>query len=141
MQYGSFLETNILLTSISSVLNIFLFFCKSQFFRFFCHRNLCSFHSFLYSKEMGKNGYCGNDGFIFAWDLVVIFLGILNFKILRFRIFFFFKLGLKGVIEKCVGCFLVYLFLGVFFRLKSVKKMCLCDKFKKGNVTYEKCIY
>ena len=31
--------------------------------------------------------------------------------------------------------------LGVFFRLKSVKKMCLCDKFKKRNVTYEKCIY
>ena len=28
-----------------------------------------------------------------------------------------------------------------FFRLKSVKKMCLCDKFKERNVTYEKCIY
>ena len=24
--------------------------------------------------------------------------------------------------EKCVGCFLVYLFLGGFFRLKTVKK-------------------
>ena len=58
---------------------------------------------------MVKKGYCGNDGFIFAWDLGVSFLGILNFKILRFRIFFF-NLGLKGVIEKFVGCFLVYLF-------------------------------
>ena len=27
--------------------------------------------------------------------------------------------------EKCVGCFHVYLFLGDFFRLKSVKK-CVC---------------
>ena len=45
-----------------------------------------------------------------------------NFKILKFRFSFFLNLGLKGVIEKCVGCFLVYLFLGVFFRLKSVKK-------------------
>ena len=43
--------------------------------------------------------------------------------------------------EKFVDCFLVYLFLGVFFRLKSVKKMYLHDKFKKRNATYEKCIY
>ena len=42
--------------------------------------------------------------------------------------------------EKFVDCFLVYLFLGVFFRLKSVKEMRLCDIFKKHNVTYEKCI-
>ena len=33
------------------------------------------------------------------------------------------------------------IFRGFFFRLKSVKEMCLCDIFKKRNVTYEKCIY
>ena len=54
---------------------------------------------------------------------------------------FIFNLGLKSVIEKCAGCFLVYLFLGVFFRLKGVKKMCLCDKFKNRNVIYEKRIF
>ena len=37
----------------------------------------------------------------------------------------FFNLSLKGVIVKCVSCFLVYLFLGGFFRLKSIKK-CVC---------------
>ena len=31
VSYGSFLETNILLTSISSILNIFLFLLKSLF--------------------------------------------------------------------------------------------------------------
>ena len=30
---------------------------------------------------------------------------------------------------------------GGFFRLKRVKKMGLCDKSKKPNATYEKCIY
>ena len=61
---------------------------------------------------------------IFVWDLGVIFLGILNFKILRF-LKNFFNLGLKGAVEKYAGCFLVHLFLGGFFRLKSVKK-CVC---------------
>ena len=59
-------------------------------------------------------GYYGNGGLNFAGDLGVTFLGILDFKILRFS-FFFFRLGLKGVIEKCVGYFLVYLFLGCLF--------------------------
>ena len=60
-------------------------------------------------------GYYGNDGFIFAWDLGVIFLGIRNWEIGGFS-----KknnnnnFGLKGVIEKCMGCFLVYLSLKVF---------------------------
>ena len=85
-------------------------------------------------------GYCRN-GFIFAWDLGAIFLGILNFKIFGFREKKFFNLGLTGVIKKYVGCFLVYLFLGVFFQLKSVKKMCLCGGVKNCIVTYEKCIY
>ena len=70
-------------------------------------------------------GYYGNDGFIFAWDLGVIFLGIPSFKILRLQKKLFLKFGFYGVIEKCVGCFLVYLFLGGFFWLKSVKK-CAC---------------
>ena len=58
--------------------------------------------------------YYGNGGLNFAGDLGVTFLGILDFKILRFS-FFFFSLDLKGVIEKCVGYFLVYLFLGCLF--------------------------
>ena len=68
-------------------------------------------------------GDYGNDGFIFAWNLGVIFLGIPSFKILRLQK----KFNLKFYcgIEKCVGCFLVYLFLGGFFWLKSVKK-CAC---------------
>ena len=73
---------------------------------------ICSYATF-YGLKIVKNGFCGNDGFIFAWDLGVIFLGIPIFKIFRFlELFFFFNLGLKDVIEKCVGCFLVYLFLG-----------------------------
>ena len=32
--------------------------------------------------------------------------------------FFFFNFGLKGVIEKCVGCFLVYLFWGFYLFCK-----------------------
>ena len=34
---------------------------------------ICSHDTFLGLKIV-KNGYCGNDGFIFAWDLGVIFL-------------------------------------------------------------------
>ena len=72
---------------------------------------------------MTKNGYYGNDGFIFAWDLGVIFLGIWNWVVGGFlKIFFFFNLGLKGVIEKCVSCFLVYLFLRGFLIKKVWKK-------------------
>ena len=52
--------------------------------------------------------YYGNDGFIFAWDLGVIFLGIPNWVLTGFFNFLFFSFGLKGVMEKCVGCFLVY---------------------------------
>ena len=37
--------------------------------------------------------------------------------------FFFFNLGLKGVIEKCVVCFLVYPLLGAFFIKKGVTKL------------------
>ena len=54
---------------------------------------------------------------MFAGDLEVSFLGTPNFKILRFQKILF-NLGLKGVIEKCVGCFLEYL----FFSIKKCKK-------------------
>ena len=53
-----------------------------------------------------------------------MFLGILNFKN-----FFFLNLGLKGVTEKCRLFPCIPIFRG-FFRLKSVKKMCLCDVIK-----------
>ena len=59
--------------------------------------------------------YYGNDGFIFAWDLGIIFLDLPIGWLTRFFKKRFLNFGLKGIIEKCVGCFLVYLFLGGFF--------------------------
>ena len=56
-----------------------------------------------------------NEGLNLAWGLGIIFLGIPDFAIFEFWKIFFFNLGLKGVIEKCVGCFLVYLILRGFF--------------------------
>ena len=50
----------------------------------------------------------------------------LRFKILKI---FFFKIQILGITEKCIGCFLVYSFLGVFF-IKSAKRMCICDYVK-----------
>ena len=48
----SFLETNILLTLISFILNIFFdFVVEVTFLDFFCRQNLCYFQSFLYSEE------------------------------------------------------------------------------------------
>ena len=49
----------------------------------------------------------------------------LVYRVLRFNISKknFFNLGFEGVRQKCMGCFLVYLFLGVFFLLKSVKNV------------------
>ena len=55
-------------------------------------------------------GYDGNDSFIFAWDLGFIFLSVPNWVIRGFSKNF---LGLKCVMEKCVGCLIVYLFLKV----------------------------
>ena len=49
------------------------------------------------------------------------FLGIAicsGFEILKKK---FFKIQILGIIEKCTGCFLVYLFLGAFFSLKVQK--------------------
>ena len=49
---------------------------------------------------MVKNWYCRNDGFIFTWNLGVIFLGIPNWAIDGSFLFIsFFNSGLKGVIE------------------------------------------
>ena len=55
--YDSLFETNTLLTSMSSVLNSFLFLQKLLLLIFFCLENLCSFHSFLYwvIKKVKKN--------------------------------------------------------------------------------------
>ena len=46
-------------------------------------------HLFFLDLKIVKNGYCGNDGFIFAWDLGVIFSGIPNLVIGQFLNFFF----------------------------------------------------
>ena len=44
--------------------------------------------------------------------------------------------------EKCVGCFLVYLFLEDFFLLKSVKKkICMCVGVKSHIATCEKFVF
>ena len=67
---------------------------------------ICSHDTFLGLKIV-KNGYCGNEGINFAWDLGAIFLGIPDWVIGWFLKKNF---GLEGVMEKCVGCFLVYLF-------------------------------
>ena len=50
----------------------------------------------------------------------------LRFKISKKK----FKIQILGIIEKCIGCFLVYLFLGVFFLLNVLKRMCIFDSFK-----------
>ena len=100
---------------------------------------ICSHDTFL-GLKIDKNGYCGNDGFIFTWDLGVIFLGMLNFKSLRFQKNFFKNLGLKGVIEKCVGVSF-YTYFRDFFSIKNCKKMCLRGGVKNCTVTCEKCIY
>ena len=80
----------------------------------------CLHDTFLELKTV-KNGYCGNWGFIFPWDLGVIFLGIPIFKILRFRKIKFFKIRNLRCHRKMCGLFpCIPIFF--FFRLKSVKK-------------------
>ena len=46
---------------------------------------------------------------------------------------------LRGIIEKFVGCFLVYPFLGGGWWLKSVKRVCICDYDKNHIFISEKC--
>ena len=56
-------------------------------------------------------GYYGNGCLNFAGDLGVNFLGVPNWELDGFsKKNFFFNFGLKGALEKCVGCFLVYPF-------------------------------
>ena len=56
----------------------------------------------------------------------------LGFKISKF---FLKKIQILGVIEKGIGWFLLYPFLGVFF-IKSAKKMCVYDYVKNGIGTF-----
>ena len=42
------------------------------------------------------------------------------------------NLGLKGVIEKCVVCFVVYPFFGGFLIKKGVLKWVVCGSFKSA---------
>ena len=59
-------------------------------------------------------------GLNFALELGVIFLGIPNWVVDGFfKKNFFLNLGLKCAMEKCVDCFLVYLFLGGFFKKRG----------------------
>ena len=76
---------------------------------------------------MVGNGYYGNGVLsLGAWNLGAIFLVIPNLVIREiFLKTFFFNLGLKGSMKKCVDCFLAYLFLGGFF-IKRCKKSGVC---------------
>ena len=47
----------------------------------------------------------------------------------------FFLIQILGIIEKCIGCFLVYPFLGVFL-IKSAKRMYIYDYVKNGIGTF-----
>ena len=60
--YGSFLETSVLLPSVSYMLNIFFVFVEVTFFDFCCCRNLCSFHSFPYIVKKKVIFFCNNLG-------------------------------------------------------------------------------
>ena len=63
---------------------------------------------------MVKKGYYGNNGLSLAWDLGVIFQAYQIVRSASFSEKKFFNVGLKGVMEKCVSCSLVYLFLKTF---------------------------
>ena len=58
---------------------------------------------------MVKNEDYGNEGLSLAWDIGIF----IDVRYVSFDIFYF-KLRLKGVMEKCVCCSLVYLLFGVF---------------------------
>ena len=56
LPYCSFLETNLLLTSISSILNIFCFYFKSRFFDIFIIKvYVLSIHSYIRLKKIYNN--------------------------------------------------------------------------------------
>ena len=64
--------------------------------------------TFLRLKN-GKKGYYGNKSLSLAWDLDVIFLGIPNLWLDGVKKIIL-GFGSKGVMEKCVSCFIVYPF-------------------------------
>ena len=77
----------------------------------------------LLELKIVKNRYSGNGGFIFAWDLRVIFLGIPSFKISKKIIFLLWVLRRHRTMYRLFPC--IAIVRGVFW-LKSVKK-CLCS--------------
>ena len=75
--------------------------------------------------------YYGNGGSNFAWDLGAIFSGIPNLVMGGISKKYFLNFGLKGAVEKCVGYFLVYLFLKVLFfkkRYYGIENLNFCVK-------------
>ena len=67
---------------------------------------------------MVKKGYYENEGLGLAWDLGIIFLGIPDLWFGGLKNIYFKKnreFEHKGIIEKCVSCFLVYPFYESFF--------------------------
>ena len=68
-------------------------------------------------------------GFIFSLRFRCNFFRDTDF--LRFKIskIFLKKIQILGIIEKRIGCFLVYPFLEIFF-IESAKRMCICDYVK-----------
>ena len=67
-------------------------------------------------------------GVLFLLEILASFFRHNEFEGFQISKKIYIYLGLKGVVEKRVGCFPVCLFLGGFFPLKIVKKICLCDK-------------
>ena len=61
---------------------------------------------------MVKKWYYRNDGLSLAWDFKRSFSDVPNLWFVGLKKIIL-NLGLKGVMEKYVGCFLVYSFLGV----------------------------
>ena len=76
--------------------------------------------------------------FIFAWDLGVIFLGVPILWSADSWKKFFLNFGLKGVTEKCMGCFLVYLYVRVCVCARACVCVCVCvcDSFKIALLPY-----
>ena len=140
--FSPFLEINILLTSISFVLNIFCFCCKSNFFSFFCRQNLCYFHSFLYSVKKINIWFYNNlgtpidimhiylflqcffmikdyqNGYTFEWGFLILLKIYVSVYYVCENILFQIDLA-KKVLYKNVLFISLYTFLISFFLLKS----------------------
>ena len=86
------------------------------------------FHHTFFILKGGWKGYYGNYGLDFSLGFRHNSISILSYAVLKKK--FFLNLGLKGAIEKCAGCFLVYLLLRVSFLLKGCNKQGVCGSFK-----------